>query len=273
MPTIVEQIRALKPRTRWAIFAGVATVALIITALLKPIPQPQSYHHFADTRALFGIANAGDVLSNLAFLVAGGLGLYFALGKKSALNREQQWVYGTMFAGLVLTGFGSAYYHLAPDNARLVWDRLPMTVAMAGLIGALLTDRFGSIGVRVTPWIAAIGMFTVMQWGLSEEHLHGDLRWYVFYQGMVMITAVALLVLFRSQRPGTREFVIAAVANFAAKMFELADKPIFALGGVVSGHTLKHLSAGLGFIPLALLLARMQQQGTTEGTEEHGESV
>ncbi len=293
MSTFVENIRALKPRTRWTIFAGVATIALIVTALLKPIPQPQYYHHFADTRTLFGLANAGDVLSNLPFLAVGAVGLYFALRKKSALtqdhstqdhltqdrlnkdrlNKDQQWAYATMFAGLVLTCFGSAYYHLAPDNSRLVWDRLPMTVAMAGLIGALLTDRFGAKSVRIMPLIAAIGIGTVIQWGLSEEHGNGDLRWYAFYQGMVMITAVAMLVLFRSQREGTREFVIAAIANFAAKMFELADKPIFALGGVVSGHTLKHLSAGLGFIPLVLLLAQTGKQRTTEDAEERRESV
>ncbi len=65
-----ENVRAVKPAIRWAIFAAIAIVALVVTAALKPIPQPQSYHHFADTRALFGIANAGDVLSNLAFLLA-----------------------------------------------------------------------------------------------------------------------------------------------------------------------------------------------------------
>jgi hypothetical protein len=120
----------------------------------------------------------------------------------------------------------------------------------------------------VIPLIAAIGIGTVIQWGLSEEHGHGDLRWYAFYQGMIMISAVIFLVLFPSQRQGTREFVIVAIANFAAKIFELADKPIFALGGVVSGHTLKHLSAGLGFIPLVLLLARMGKQETTEAHRE-----
>jgi len=31
--------------------------------------------------------------------------------------------------GLRLTAVGSAYHHLAPDNQRLSWDRLPMTLA------------------------------------------------------------------------------------------------------------------------------------------------
>jgi len=267
MPLTLEGIRALTPATRWAVFTAIAITALAVTSALKPIPQPLSYHHFADTRALFSIVNAGDVLSNLAFLVAGGLGLYFSLRTKSVLTREQQWAYATMFAGLVLTCFGSGYYHLAPDNSRLVWDRLPMTIAMAGLIGALMTDRFGPKSIRVMPLIAAVGIGTVIQWGLSEESGHGDLRWYAFYQGMVMITAVVFLLLFPSQQQGTREFVIVALANFAAKMFELADKPIFVLGGVVSGHTLKHLSAGLGFIPLVLLIRRIAEQKPTAASD------
>jgi hypothetical protein len=45
--------------------------------------------------------------------------------------------------------------------------------------------------------------------------------------------------------------------NVAAKLFELFDKQIYALGGIVSGHTLKHLSAGLAFLPLVFLVRRM----------------
>jgi hypothetical protein len=34
-----------------------------------------------------------------------------------------------LFAGVTLSSLGSSYFHLAPDNARLMWDRLPMTIA------------------------------------------------------------------------------------------------------------------------------------------------
>ena len=265
-------IRALKPATRWLIFAGISAAALAIVAALKPMPMPQSYHHFADTRALLGVPNAGDVLSSLVFIAVGVLGLYFSLRGTSPLAGNQRWAYGTMFAGLLLTGFGSAYYHLAPDNSRLVLDRLPMTIAMAGLISALITDRFGKIGLRILPLTAAVGLVSVIQWGLSEARGQGDVRWYVLYQGMVMMTVAAVLIMFPSPRPGTREFVIATVANFAAKMFELFDKPIFAAGGVVSGHTLKHLSAGLGFLPLVVLLAGIKKEESRQVTQERKET-
>ena len=35
------------------------------------------------------------------------------------------------FAGILLTAFGSSFYHLAPDNERLFWDRLDQA-AQAG---------------------------------------------------------------------------------------------------------------------------------------------
>jgi hypothetical protein len=58
---------------RWsAALLVLLTVALAIAACLAPrIPQPQSYHQFADQRAWLGVRNFGDVGSNLAFLIAG----------------------------------------------------------------------------------------------------------------------------------------------------------------------------------------------------------
>jgi len=256
MSTFVQRLYASSPALRWGVIVLICIVATGVVATLGPIPQSQAYHDFADARTFFGIPRAFDVLSNLPFCVVGLLGLAFTLHPRSALEQSQRWAYAVLFAGLLLTGFGSAYYHLAPDNQRLVWDRLPMTVAMAGVIAALLNDRFGGRSVWLMPVLLALGAGTVLQWHFSEQQGFGDLRWYALYQGLTIICGTALLALFPSRREGTREFVIAVVANIAAKIFELLDKPIYQLGGIVSGHTLKHLSAGLGFLPLALLMYR-----------------
>ena len=123
---------------RWGIICGVCVAAFIATAFLPPISQPQSYHHFADQRTIFGIAHGLDVLSNLAFLASGLLGLLFVAKFGRALDAGTRWAFATLFFGLVLTSIGSAYYHLAPDNQRLVFDRLPMIIAMAGCGGVFL---------------------------------------------------------------------------------------------------------------------------------------
>lgn len=46
-----------------------------------------------------------------------------------------------LFLGLALTGFGSAYYHLAPDSARLIWDRLPLTLVFMAILAATVVER------------------------------------------------------------------------------------------------------------------------------------
>lgn len=258
-------VRGWSAGVRWGIICGVCIAALIATALLPPTPQPQSYHHFADQRTIFGIAHGLDVLSNLAFLVSGLLGLVFVAQFGRALDSGTRWAFGTLFFGLVLTSIGSAYYHLAPDNHRLVFDRLPMVIAMAGCGGALLTDRFGGRTAWAVAPLLATGLWTVYQWNTSEAAGHGDLRWYALYEGLIILTGALLLWMFPSRNQATTVFVIAVAGNVLAKLFELLDKPIYALGGLVSGHTLKHLSAGLAFLPLVFLIRRMATKKLSDG--------
>ena len=113
------------------------TVVLIAVGFWLPrIPQPQSYHLFADRRTFAGIPNFANVISNLPFAAVGLSGLVFLLRADSAkyfLDRRERWPYLIVFAGLVLTAFGSSYYHLQPDNASLLWDRLPMVIVFMSL--------------------------------------------------------------------------------------------------------------------------------------------
>ena len=74
---------------------------------MPPIPQSQIYHGFADQRTMFGIPNFWNVVSNLPFILVGVMGLYRVRGNLSA---------STFFLGVLLTGFGSSYYHWRPDD-------------------------------------------------------------------------------------------------------------------------------------------------------------
>lgn len=245
------------PAGRWSIIGGVCFAAVIAACFLAPISQPQAYHHFADQRIIAGIPHGLDVLSNLAFLLSGGLGLIFILSSGPAFDSGTRWAFVTLFFGLVLTSLGSAYYHLQPDNQRLVFDRLPMIIAMSGCVSALLADRFGGATAWSIAALLGIGLWTVHYWSAGEELGHGDLRWYALYQGLVIIVSALLLCLFPSRNGATPAFAILFAGNVLAKVFELLDKPIYGIGGIVSGHTLKHLSAGLAFLPLVFLVRRM----------------
>ena len=57
------------------ILLGAMAVTLAALLLVPPIPQDQSYHQFADQRALLGMPNFWNVVSNLPFIVIGAIGL------------------------------------------------------------------------------------------------------------------------------------------------------------------------------------------------------
>ena len=159
------------------LLAGV-TAAVILAALLAPrTPQPEAYHHFADQRQWAGVQHFGDVASNTPFALIGVWGLIFH-ARKSAhtrfLDRRERYPYTLVFVGLLLTACGSAYYHLAPDNTRLVWDRLPMTLVFMSLVAAMIAERISvQTGLGAWPLLILAGAGSVLQWYWSEVRKRG----------------------------------------------------------------------------------------------------
>ncbi len=105
-------------------------VAAAAWALLAPrIPQEPAYHPFADHRTILGAPNAPNVLSNLAFAVAGRLGIRAVLsGRARFADPRERWPWLVPFVAVALTCLVSAWYNLDPSNHALVWDRLPVAV-------------------------------------------------------------------------------------------------------------------------------------------------
>jgi len=256
-----------------AIFSIVALTAIVIAAaVLAPrTPQPLSYHNFADHRAWLGIANFGDVASNLAFAIFGIWGLWFLLRLAPPgiatrfTDPRERWFYIAVFFGMLLTALGSSYYHLAPDNDRLVWDRLPMTIVFMSLVAAMIAER---ISVRAALWLwpilLAIGILSVLQWNWSEQAGHGDLRFYAVVQ--VYAVLVLLLVLFLPT-PYSHSSYLGIVVGFyvLAKLLETFDRQVFALRHLISGHTLKHIVAGFAGYWILLMLKRRKGRSEVTG--------
>ena len=136
---------------RIAILIGTTAVVVAVVFALPRVAQPISYHDFADQRRLLGVPNFMDVASNLAFLVAGLYGLRI-LGRSRFADTRERLPYAILFAAVIVTCFGSAYYHLAPNNATLFWDRLPMTLAFMSFLSAVITER-----VSVRAGLALLG--------------------------------------------------------------------------------------------------------------------
>jgi hypothetical protein len=236
-------------------FLGLGLVALGGVFCLPPIPQDPSYHAFADDRTMLGVPNFLNVASNLPFLVVGVLGLAVLLRADAVRpegplqERAERWPLLVLFSGVSLTAFGSAYYHLAPDNDRLVWDRLPMTIAFMGFFASMIGER---IGVQAGTWLLGplvwLGFASVINWHRGELRHAGDLRLYGFVQFYPLVTIPLMMYLFPARYTRSGDVFIALGWYLLAKLLEThpADHGLYGLGQVVSGHTLKHLSAALG---------------------------
>jgi len=218
---------------------GVAAVAVMLLA--PPITHAPASHPFADQRRMLGIPNLLDVISNLPFAVVSVLGLRFVGRRKEAFTGSwERAAFAVMFAGMGLTALGSTCYHLAPDDATLFWDRVPMTIVFMSLFAIVIGDRIGpEAGRRLLLPLLAAGIASVVYWRWT-----GDLRFYGLVQYFPML-AILLMVLLRPRAYTGTAWLGGAMCWYAlAKIFEMLDAQIFALGQVVSGHTLKHLAAG-----------------------------
>lgn len=247
-------------RARLWLIGLLALVFVAAVAVLPPLPEPQVFRSFADDRMFFGISNYLNVVSNAPFLLVGVWALHF-LARDSRhpgafADPMEKWPYVCCFFAVALVSAGSAYFHLAPDSARLVWDRLPMSLGFMALLSAVVVERIGmTAGLRLLVPLLLMGAGSVIYWRWSQLHGTEDVLPYaaVQYGSIAAIVVIALLFPSRFTR-GTDIFGVVAIYA-AAKAAEVLDAQIYALGQIVSGHTLKHLIAALA----AWWLLRMLQ--------------
>jgi hypothetical protein len=246
------------------IAAGFSALCLIAALFWPAMPQPSDYHAFVDHRAWFGVPNFLDVASNIGFLVPGIAGVFLvATGRGRFENQIERLPYAVFFLGLLATALGSAYYHLAPDNERLFWDRLPMTVAFMSLIAAQIVERISiRAGLALLAPMLLIGAASVVYWRDTERAGAGNVIPYGILQGYSVVMLLLIALLMRSRYTRERDIYWVFAWYVAAKALEALDRQIFAFGGIVSGHTLKHLAAGIaGIVVCRMLLLREPKRG------------
>jgi hypothetical protein len=226
-------------------FYAVVTVFVVSRA---PFPQPAYYHDFADKRTLWSIANFFNVASNAAFLIPGVAGLWLCARRPPSGAR---WAWTTLFGGVTAVAIGSSYYHFAPADGPLFWDRLPMTVGFTALLVALIDEYLAERAERalLVP-IVAVGVVSLLYWVVFD-----DLRAYFWIQAIALATALWIPAVYPDTN-GARKYLLAAVlAYVAAVLSEQADWMLWALlENGLSGHTIKHLLAALGLYQLFRML-------------------
>jgi len=224
----------------------IITVGMIVLlALHGPIAQPAHYHEFADQSVASGIPHAADVFSNAGFALVAIWGWLTLRPRRASDHLRAGWPgYRLFLIGLFLTAFGSAFYHLAPDNIRLIWDRLPIALVCAGLLAGVRGDVFG--GSRTGFDAIVLGLSAVASvawWAITDSNGAGDLRPYLLLQGLALILIPLWQAIHRAPRSDRIAFGTAMVLYILAKLAEVLDHEIANAFGFVTGHTLKHLIA------------------------------
>lgn len=229
------------------VVAGIVLAVLAVFLLAQPFPQPHGYFAFADDRTVFGVPNFWNVASNALFLVPGIAGLWLLAGKpRAGVLPALSPAYHVLFSGILLTAFGSAWFHLAPNPHTLFWDRLPMTIAFMSLVAIIAGEHVDAKTGKYALWpLLAIGAASVLYWDWSEGRDAGDLRLYGIVQFLPMLLIPVLLLTYRSAFDHTGFLWIVLALYVLAKGVEHLDREIYNLGHFVSGHTVKHLLAAL----------------------------
>lgn len=251
----------MKPNVKVLILLLAAALLAGLALALPPFAQPLAYHDFADQRACFGLPNCLDTVSNALFALAGVIGVLFLRGEQRHrvfINSREAWPYALFFFALILLGLASGYYHLAPNNAGLAWDRAAMALAFMAWFAAILCERVSHrVGLALLPLLLAAGLSSVAWWYWSETQGMGDLRFYGLMQLMPILLIPLLLWLYPPRYSGGRNILVVIGLYLLALLFDLSDRPVFALtGGLVSGHTLKHVVAALAALWVVLYLRR-----------------
>lgn len=234
-------------KTKLALLGVFTVAAIIITFALPPQHQDPAYHLFADTLRVLSIPNFYNVITNLLFVFIGLYGLIYL--NRSMAKPAIRTIYAVLFTGIFLIGFGSGYYHYAPDNNRLIFDRIPMTIVFMGFLSAVLAECIHEkAGTLLLFPLVIIGISSVLYWHYTEMLGNDDMRFYGFIQFYPVLAIPIILLLFPS--PGTNNkqwrFLLWTVVWYViAKIFEHFDTKIFTITGFIGGHPLKHFAAAM----------------------------
>tara|TARA_B110001452_G_scaffold251958_1_gene241450 strand:- start:1551 stop:2303 length:753 start_codon:yes stop_codon:yes gene_type:complete len=219
-------------------------VIIVVAIAYGPISQPQNYHEFADDREFMGIPNALDVMSNLAIIFPGLIGLAFVHERRTnpRVSDDETSIHITLFSGMILTFAGSVWFHLDPNDSTMLWDRLGMSIVIGSCISLLINDLWDrELAVRAHIPIVLASIVSVLCWPVFD-----DLRIYFIVKHHPFIL-FPILLFFGSRLYDKISGYYWGLSMFIlATFFEFTDEAIFQATGFISGHTMKHIAAGIG---------------------------
>lgn len=225
----------------------VSIVSVIICFNLDPIAQDPGYHFFADSRTILSVPNFFNICSNIIFILVGVTGSYLLIFRRpQSIKATLRSHYLVFFLAIFLIGLASGYYHYSPDNAQLFIDRIFIAIAfmtfLSLIISEYITNKYSFALMLI---LISIGVISVIYWYITESNGAGDLRWYGLVQFLPLLLIAIILLLYPSPYHDKRYIWWILSFYGIAKLFELNDARVYEVTGFISGHSSKHIFAGL----------------------------
>ena len=128
-----------------------------------------------------------------------------------------------------------------------------MTIAFMAILSNVIGETIGEAPPVLVITLVSLGVLSVFYWKVTD-----DLRPYALVQFYSLALLPLLMLLFPSRYTGALpDYMLALLFYVAAKVTEAKDKLIFkATGNRVSGHTIKHLLAGVATALASMMLVR-----------------
>lgn len=233
----------------------IIALTLGLFAVTPPLQQDELYHNFADKRHVVLCSNTWDVLSNLPFIFFGLWGLILSF--KPQLSKALKIYLITFFIGSILVGLGSGYYHLNPNSETLVWDRLPMTISFMSLVCLIMhITELPDLAKKLFLPLLISGVLSVVYWAIFN-----NLKPYILVQFVPMVWIPIHIVKSKTlYAPYLWKLIIFYTL---AKALEMGDRIIYeATLHLVSGHSLKHISASISILIVVLLTKKLSNPMT-----------
>ena len=196
----------------------------------------EEYHNFADKRIFLGIPNTMNVISNISILIPA---LYLLTFKKRTIKSN------LLIIHLVLLSIASSYYHINPSNQTLFWDILMIATTYIIVLIMFSNTKYGLL-------LYGYAILSILYWKYSN-----DLRLYL----IILIGVLLYLILKYHKNKNLRNYLyIIVIMNILFRYSEHNDHEIYEFTNYqISGHTLKHIIAGIGIFYVIQLLQKVNK--------------
>ena len=204
---------------------------------MNKISLPKGYHNFADKRRLIGLPNAMNVLSNLFIIIP----VIYLLKHKTENNTNNN----LLIIHITLLSLASAYYHYNPSDKSIFWDILMIATLSIIVLNIINEYKYGSL-------FYILGVLSVIYWKQT-----GDIRLYLLI--LIGVPIIFFLKYYDNEEEDkkgvNKNLYIILFFTLLYRFVEYYDHQIYNLSNkFISGHTLKHIFAGLSILYIVKLL-------------------